>query len=110
MCPTRRGRSVCGCIHIWRANVPDAPRPFRMWLYPVPAILAIAGFVSILFLRPNFQKELRYALLILVTGLLIFCLRAWRKREWPFGNVVQETNSEQLAAVHQSQPQASLNS
>jgi basic amino acid/polyamine antiporter, APA family len=95
---------------IWRADVPDAPRPFRMWLYPVPAILAIAGFIYVLFSRPNFQKELHYALLILATGLLIFFLRAWKKRGWPFGNAVEETTSEQLSAVHQSQPQASLNS
>jgi basic amino acid/polyamine antiporter, APA family len=94
---------------IWRANVPDAPRPFRMWLYPAPAILAIAGFVYVLFSRPNFQKELHYALLILATGLLIFLLRAWRKHEWPFGSAVEEQSSELISgAAQESQPQASL--
>src|SRR5262249_7899323 len=29
---------------ILRAQHPEAPRPFRMWLYPVPALIAIAGF------------------------------------------------------------------
>jgi amino acid transporter len=95
---------------IWRADAPDAPRPFRMWLYPAPALLAIAGFVYVLFSRPNFQKELHYALLILATGLIIFLLRAWKKHEWPFGKAVEEVNGEVLPAAQGSQPQASLNS
>ena len=69
---------------IYRRVHPDAPRPFRMWLYPLPAILASAGFVFILFSRPNFLREIRYAVVILTLGLLIFMIRAWRNGEWPF--------------------------
>jgi hypothetical protein len=29
-------------------------------------------------------KQVRYALVILVTGIAIYLVRAWRKREWPF--------------------------
>ncbi|MCI0351402.1 MAG: APC family permease [Acidobacteriales bacterium] len=97
-------------LMIWRAEVPDAPRPFRMWLYPAPAILAITGFIYVLFSRPNFQKELHYALVIVATGLLIFFVRSWRKREWPFGKAAEDTSSEQLSAARGSQPQASLRS
>jgi amino acid transporter len=69
---------------ILRAHSPEAPRPFRMWLYPLPAVAAIAGFVFVLLSRPSFLKEVRYAVVILVAGLLIFLLRAWARREWPF--------------------------
>jgi len=69
---------------ILRARHPEAPRPFRMWLYPLPALAAIAGFLFVLISRQNFQKELRYALVILAVGLLLFFLRAGRRREWPF--------------------------
>jgi len=69
---------------ILRARRPEAPRPFRMWLYPAPALVAIAGFVFVLISRQNFLKEVRYAVAILATGLLIFLLRAWGRREWPF--------------------------
>jgi len=69
---------------ILRARRPEAPRPFRMWLYPLPALLAIAGFLFVLVSRQNFLRELRYAMVILAAGLLIFFLRAWRRREWPF--------------------------
>jgi APA family basic amino acid/polyamine antiporter len=69
---------------IFRVTQPDAPRPFRMWLYPLPALVAIAGFLYILFNRENWQKEMRYALVILLAGLLIYMIRAWRTAEWPF--------------------------
>ena len=69
---------------VLRAKRPEAPRPFRMWLYPLPAVIAIAGFLFVLISRANFLKEVRYAVAILVAGLLIFFLLAWRRREWPF--------------------------
>ncbi len=69
---------------VFRITHPEAPRPFRMWLYPLPALVAIAGFLFILFKRENWEKEVRYALLILLAGLAIYMIRAWRSREWPF--------------------------
>jgi amino acid transporter len=70
---------------VFRVTQPEAPRPFRMWLYPVPALVAIAGFLFILFNRVNWQKEIRYAAVILLAGLAIYMIRAWRSGEWPFG-------------------------
>ena len=70
---------------VLRIRRPDLPRPFRMWLYPLPALVATAGFLFILFNRQNWQKEARYALVILLAGLTIYMIRAWRGREWPFG-------------------------
>lgn len=69
---------------VLRIRRPGMPRPFRMWLYPVPALLASLGFIFILFSRPNFARELRYAVVILVAGLLIYLIRSWRQRQWPF--------------------------
>jgi basic amino acid/polyamine antiporter, APA family len=69
---------------VFRITRPDLPRPFRMWLYPVPALVAIAGFLFILFNRQNWQKEMRYAVVILLAGLAIYMIRAWRSGEWPF--------------------------
>jgi basic amino acid/polyamine antiporter, APA family len=68
---------------ILRARHPEAPRPFRMWLYPLPALVAIAGFLFVLISRQNFLKEMRYAALLLMAGLAIFFVRAWRRQEWP---------------------------
>jgi amino acid transporter len=48
-------------LMVFRVTRPDIARPFRMWLYPAPALVAIAGFLFILFNRVNWQKEIRYA-------------------------------------------------
>ena len=73
-------------VMVLRVRRPDMPRPFRMWLYPLPALLAIAGFTFILVERKNFLREIRYAVVILVTGLLIYLVRSFRRREWPFSS------------------------
>src|SRR5437660_2350038 len=69
---------------VLRIRRPELPRPFRMWLYPLPALLASAGFLFILFKRENWQKEMRYAVVILLSGVLIYMIRAWKDSEWPF--------------------------
>ncbi len=71
-------------VVILRIRRPEMPRPFRMWLYPVPAILAIVGFAYIVVKRHDSLKEIRYAAVILIVGLIIYMLRAWRTRDWPF--------------------------
>ena len=69
---------------VLRIRRPEMPRPFRMWLYPLPAILAIVGFTYIVVKRHDSLKEIRYAAVILIVGLIIYMLRAWRNRDWPF--------------------------
>ncbi len=69
---------------VLRVRRPDLPRPFRMWLYPLPALLAAAGFAFILFARPNFLREVRYAAVIVIVGIVLYLARAARERMWPF--------------------------
>lgn len=69
---------------ILRKTRPDIPRPFKMWLYPVPALIAIVGFLYVLFMRPNFDKEIRYAAVLIVIGLIIYFIRSYRRGEYPF--------------------------
>ena len=71
-------------VMVLRHRRPDMPRPFRMWLYPLPALMAIAGFTFILLARKNFLREIRYAVAILIAGLAIYLVRSWRRHEWPF--------------------------
>jgi amino acid transporter len=74
---------IVGVI-VLRVRRPDLPRPFRMWLYPLPALIALGGFVYVLISRKNFLKEVRYAAVLVVVGLIIYFIRSWRRREWPF--------------------------
>ena len=69
---------------ILRQTRPEMPRPFKMWLYPIPALIAIAGFLYVLFMRPNFQKEIKYAAVLIVIGLLIYFIRSYKRYEFPF--------------------------
>ena len=70
-------------VIILRIRRPDLPRPFRMWLYPLPALLATIGFVFVLRDR---AKELRYVFVIVVVGVIVYLVRAARRREWPFAH------------------------
>jgi len=56
--------------------------PFRMWLYPLPAITAIVLWISIFF-----STGLQFAfsgLIVIVLGAIVFFIRARMKKEWPF--------------------------
>ncbi len=48
---------------------------FRMPLYPLPTLVALAGFVFILLSRPQIFRELRLAAFVLVTGLAAYAVR-----------------------------------
>jgi len=72
---------------ILRSTRPDYPRPFRMWLYPVPAIVALIGFLYVMLMRDGFQTQLIYASVLIVVGLIVYMLRAWKRGEYPFAGV-----------------------
>ncbi len=78
---------------IIRRRRPDMKRPFKMWFYPLPSLIASAGFIYIIFKRPNFLKEIKYAIVLLVVGGAIYLVRSYIKKEWPFGNAL-ETNEQ----------------
>lgn len=76
---------------ILRKMRPEMPRPFKMWLYPLPALVAMAGFLYVLFMRPNFLKEIRYAVVLIIVGLAVYFVRSYRRGEYPFGGADEET-------------------
>lgn len=69
---------------VLRHTRPEMERPFRVWLYPFPPLIACAGFLYILFARPAFARELFFAFLIVLTGSALYLVRAAKRREWPF--------------------------
>jgi amino acid transporter len=71
-------------VMVLRVKRPDLPRPFRIWLYPLPPVLALAGFLFILFSRPQAFRYLVWALAIAVLGTILYLLRARSRHEWPF--------------------------
>ena len=77
-------------VIVLRIRRPEMRRPFRMWLYPLPSVLAILGFGYIVIKRPAALKEIRYAAVILVAGLILYFIRALRNRDWPFSESVPD--------------------
>jgi amino acid transporter len=70
---------------IWlRFSRPELPRPFRMPLFPLPPLAAMAGFIFIVVNRANAARGLLVAAAIGISGSLIYLVRAKRHRQWPF--------------------------
>jgi amino acid transporter len=72
----------CMAVVLIRRNRPDIARPFSMWLYPIPAVVALGGWLFILI-----ASGLVYVLaglLLMAVGILAYLWRARRQGEWPF--------------------------
>ena len=65
-------------LMLLRRHEPGLVRPFRVWFYPLPPVLALLGFTYIVVFRPHFQRELVLALCVLVLGLAAYVL--WARR------------------------------
>ncbi len=62
-------------VMVLRRREPGLPRPFRMWLYPIPAVLAFLGFVYVIVMRPKSLESIRLAVLVIVVGTVLFVIR-----------------------------------
>jgi fructoselysine transporter len=59
--------------------------PFRMWLYPIPVVIAIIGWVGI-FLETG-RTPVLASLAAMTMGILVYLGRARYERQWPFQEV-----------------------
>jgi amino acid transporter len=67
-----------------RAKRPELERPFKMPLYPLPPLFAIAGFLFILINRTHALSGLIVALVIGVSGTVVYLYRARKLGQWPY--------------------------
>jgi amino acid transporter len=72
-----------GAVTLLRRRAPDMPRPFRMWLYPLPSLIALLGWLFIFATTP--RTVLLWALGALLLGLVCFGVWSWKGGTWPFG-------------------------
>jgi amino acid transporter len=66
---------IAAVIHLRRVR-PEMPRPYRMWLYPIPALIALVGWIFI-FLTTD-VKVIAFGLGLLALG--VVCFFFWSKR------------------------------
>ena len=57
--------------------------PFRMWLYPLPAVLTMLGWAWLFWQTGATRK---WGLVEIALGVLAFLVRAREVRQWPFGS------------------------
>jgi len=68
---------------IWlRKRAPELKRPFRMWLFPLPALVALAGWIFLF--STSGRTTMLYAAGVISLGIVSFLIWSrWTKR-WPF--------------------------
>ena len=69
-------------IPLLRRRLPQSARPYRMWLYPVPAIVAFLGWIYI-FLTSGW-RYIGWGLVTLLVGIGAFLVWARLAATWPF--------------------------
>ena len=71
-----------GAVTLLRRQAPDMPRPYRMWLYPLPSFIALLGWLFIFVTTP--PLVIAFGLGALLLGALCFGAWSWKGRTWPF--------------------------
>ncbi len=69
-------------VTVLRRTRPDLPRPYRIWLYPLPCLLAFVGWLTLYLTSAPIYIAL--GLLTLAAGVMAFLLWSRLTRRWPF--------------------------
>jgi len=65
-----------------RKRAPEMVRPYKMWLYPLPALLALIGWIFIF--ATTAWPVMLLGLGTLALGAIFFFAWSWHSRRWPF--------------------------
>jgi len=71
-----------GAVTLLRRRVPEMPRPYRMWLYPLPSLVALLGWIFIFATTP--PMVVAFGLGALLLGAVCFGVWSWKGGTWPF--------------------------
>ncbi len=73
-------------VILLRRRWPSERLPFKMWLYPVPAIASIVGWAALF--AATGRRFVFGGLLVILLGATVFFIQARYRREWPFAQAV----------------------
>lgn len=71
-----------GAVVLLRRRRPDLPRPYRIWLYPLPLAVALVGWAFVF--ATTEPPVLLFGLGGLALGCVGFAVWSWRARTWPW--------------------------
>ncbi len=77
---------IVGLLLLSRSR-PEVKRPFRMWLYPAPALFALGSWLYIFFIQsfnPDGWIYMLYVCAVIGTGLVLYFFFARRQKIWPY--------------------------
>ncbi len=69
-------------VTLLRRRHPERPSPFRMWLYPLPSLVALAGWIFVFSTTP--RNLIAFGLGTLAAGIVFFLVWSAYTRRWPF--------------------------
>lgn len=70
-------------VMLLRRHAPDMPRPYRIWLYPIPAVVALLGWIFVF--ATTDPRVILFGVGVLALGCVAFLLWSRRTNRWPFG-------------------------
>jgi len=70
-------------LTVLRRRQPELRRPYRQWLYPVPSLVALAGWTYV-YVSAG-RTPIIFSIVVLAAGVAAFLVWARIEREWPFG-------------------------
>jgi amino acid transporter len=71
-----------GALTLLRRHRPPSPGAYRMWLYPLPSLVALAGWIFVF--ATSDARVILFGLGTLLVGVAAFGIWSWRRKEWPF--------------------------
>ncbi len=69
-------------LFLIRARRPDIDRPFKLWLYPLPPLVSLAGYLYVF--SSLGLKFILFGLMTLGIGIAGYLIVARKQRQWPF--------------------------
>jgi APA family basic amino acid/polyamine antiporter len=69
-------------LMVLRRHAPELPRPYRMWLYPLPALVALLGWIFVF--ATTELRVIAFGVGVLAAGCIAFLFWSWRTDRWPF--------------------------
>jgi amino acid transporter len=73
-------------VTLLRRQTPPRISPFRMWLYPLPALVALTGWTYLLLTTA--WHLIALGLVSLLIGVFAFLIWSWRIERWPFSRSI----------------------
>jgi amino acid transporter len=74
-----------GALTLLRRHKATSPGTYRMWLYPVPSLVALAGWIFVF--GTSDPRVILFGLGTLLVGVAVFAVWSWRAKAWPFALV-----------------------